>query len=123
MTETSLSIDELTNLLGPSTANWPRLGLTVARGTPIDPQAVDEVTVRQGASVLGFTEPSTEFPGRRVYRAVITDGHPGVRFPAGFLPPDPILARHNERLRWLPADHPDRPAEGAVRRRTSDPQH
>lgn len=115
MTNTTLSVDELADLLGSSAANWPDMGLTVVRGTPIDPQATHEITVRQGDSVIGFTEPSKEFQGRRVYRAVITDGHPGVPFPAGFIPPDPLRAQHNERLRWLPTNHPDRPAEDPVR--------
>ncbi|MDQ0381471.1 hypothetical protein [Amycolatopsis thermophila] len=121
MTDTTLRADELANLFGSSAANWLLLGLTVSLGTPADRQATGEVTVRLGDSVVGFTEPSTEFPGRRLFRAVITDDHPGVPFPAGFLPPDPLQARHTERLRWLPAEHPDRPAEGTIRR-TSNPQ-
>jgi hypothetical protein len=68
------------------------------------------VTVRHGDSVIGFTEPSTRFPGRRVYLAVITAGHHGVPFPDGFIPLDPLRAQHGERVRWLPAGHPDRPA-------------
>jgi hypothetical protein len=119
---TTLNGDELAELLGPAATDWPDMGLTVVRGTPTNPAATDEVTVRQGGTVIGFTEPSTEFPGRRVYRAVIIDRHPGVPFPAGFLPPDPLRAQHNERLRWLPDGHPDRPAGGTVRR-ASEPQH
>jgi hypothetical protein len=119
---TTLNSDDLATILGPAAADWPDMGLTVALGTPTDPQATHEVTVRHDGTVIGFTEPSKEFQGRRVYRAVITDDHPGVPFPAGFLPPDPLQAQHNERLRWLPAGHPDRPAEGTIRR-TGDPQH
>lgn len=113
---TTLSAAELGELLGASAADWPGLGLTVVRGTPADPDSVSEVTVRQGEEIIGYTEQSPRHAGLRIYRAVITGGHHGVPFPAGFLPPDPLRARHNERLRWLPEDHPDRPAEGTVRR-------
>lgn len=114
MTNTALSVDEVTDLLGPSAASWLDMGLTVVRGTPADSEAAHEVTVRQGDTIIGFTEPSKQFQGRRIYRAVITEGH-GVAFPAGFMPPDPLRAQHNERLRCLPAGHPDRPTEGTVR--------
>lgn len=118
MTNTTLSPAELNEVLGGCAANWPGLGLTVVRGTPTSPDAADEVTIRQGDVVIGFTHPSPEFRGKRVYRVVITDAHPGVPLPAGFLPPDPVLAQRNERLRWLPAGHTDRPLQGQVRRTT-----
>jgi hypothetical protein len=92
------------------------MGLTVVRGTPADPDTVSEVTVRQGGEIIGFTEQSPSHKGLRVYRAVITAEHHGVPFPAGFLPPDPLRAQHNERLRWLPVGHADRPRDGSVRR-------
>lgn len=110
MTETdSLSADEITALLGPAAAGWPKLGLTVTRGTPDDPDVATEVTVRQGDHVIGFTEQSREFSGRRTYLAVITAGSRGVPFPAGFIPEDPLRAQRGERQRWLPEGHPDRP--------------
>ncbi|MEU7480579.1 hypothetical protein AB0A63_31690 [Lentzea sp. NPDC042327] len=115
MTTTFLTAAELDELLGPGAADWPGLGLTVVRGTPAEPESLSEVTVRKGEEIVGFTEQSTAYKGLRIYQALITTGHRGVPFPAGFLPPDPLRARHNERLRWLPEDHPDRPAEGTVR--------
>ncbi|SES28830.1 hypothetical protein SAMN05216188_13077 [Lentzea xinjiangensis] len=115
MTNTILSAAELDALLGGSAADWPGMGLTVVRGTPAAPEATGEVTVRHGEQIVGYTEQSPHHQGKRVYRAVITAGHHGVPFPAGFLPPDPLRAQHNERLRWLPEGHPDRPTEGTVR--------
>jgi hypothetical protein len=110
MTETvALTAEELTALLGPPATGWPQLGLTVTRGTPDNPDVATEVTVRHGDAVIGFTEQSQQFPGRRTYLAVITAGHRGVPFPSGFIPDDPLGAQRSERWRWLPEGHPDRP--------------
>ncbi|SDO48013.1 hypothetical protein SAMN05421507_102666 [Lentzea jiangxiensis] len=63
---------ELGEAFGASAAAWPGMGLTVLRGTPADPGAAGEITVRRGEEVLGFTEISPAHDGRRVYRVVIT---------------------------------------------------
>lgn len=116
MASVSLSVPEVTALLGSSAAGWPGLGLIVTLGTPADPASTREVTVHHDGRVVGFTEPSRQFPAKRVYRVVIAADHPGVGLPAGVLPPDPLQALRNAQLRWLPEGHPDRPAVGSVRR-------
>jgi hypothetical protein len=65
--------------------------------------------VHHEGQVVGFTEQSPRFCGLRTYLAVITAGHRGVPFPAGFIPDDPLRAQRSERSRWLPEGHPDRP--------------
>ncbi|SEF16387.1 hypothetical protein SAMN05428942_7260 [Streptomyces sp. 2112.2] len=106
MTDDALTADELNKLLGPDAAGWPALGLTATRDG-------DRVTVRWNGEIVGYTEPSAEFPGRTIYKAVVTtaaDGRPfGVGFPAGMIANDPLWFQHSERRRWLPADHPDYP--------------
>jgi hypothetical protein len=106
-----LNSAELAELLGPPAAGWPELGLTVTRGTADDPDLATEVTVRHNGEIIGFTEQSQQFPGRRTYLAVITAGSRGVPFPAGFIPDDPLRAQLGERWRWLPEGHPDRPTK------------
>ncbi|MFH8350228.1 hypothetical protein [Streptomyces sp. NPDC018045] len=105
--------EELRELLGPETDSWLSAGgLHCVR-------AGEQVQVWHGGELVGFTEPSEEFPTMRTYRVVLAQrpmGHPwSVAYPAGFLPPDPLWSQYTERLRWLPADHPSRPEEGLDR--------
>lgn len=110
-----LTAEELCTLLGPEAAKWPDLGVGVTRGALRSGSPDEQVKVWSGGELIGYTEESGEFPGMRVYRAVVTtdrEGLPyGVAFPAGFIPPDPLRAQRGERQRWLPEGHPDRPAE------------
>jgi hypothetical protein len=97
-----LNAAELQALLGPETTRWHELGLTVTTGTPGEPAAANQVTVRQGDDVVGFTAWSPEFLERREFRVVIASDRPVVPLPAGFLPWDPIRARQAKQQRWLP---------------------
>ncbi|WP_190813530.1 hypothetical protein [Saccharopolyspora pogona] len=72
MATPALTAEELRDLLGPDAASWPTLGLTVTRGALGSGEPNAQVQVWQGDAVVGYTEESDEFPGRRVYRAVIT---------------------------------------------------
>jgi hypothetical protein len=105
-TQLPLDSDQLRVLLGQPADGWPAQGLTVTG----DPKARAEV--RYGDELVGWVEQSDRFPDLLVFQAAITiksDGQPlGVPFPAGFMPPDPVQARDQERRRWLPAGHADR---------------
>ncbi|GGX36523.1 hypothetical protein [Streptomyces chryseus] len=110
-----LSPEDLGELLGPDAAAWPGLGLRVTLGgygEPLTPTS-EHVQVWRDLELIGYTEPLPESPERRVYRAVISipegGAQFGVPFPAGFLPPDPIRAARDERVRFT-----GRPDEGAT---------
>ncbi|MEU9405682.1 hypothetical protein AB0E08_08245 [Streptomyces sp. NPDC048281] len=106
---TPLTAGQLREMLGEPADTWPAQGLTVTEGD-------GRTEVHQGEVLIGWIE-DQDYPHLQkilpLYSAVITtfpDGSPwGVAFPGGFLPPDPLHARQCEQIRWLPADHPDRP--------------
>jgi len=103
---TPLDADQLGDMIGSPAKAWPGLGLVVTG----DPQ--ERAMVRRADDLIGWIEPSAEFPGQLVFQAAIAikgDGEPlRVPVPAGFIPPDPERARDLERRRWLPAAYPDR---------------
>lgn len=107
MTQPSIRADQLEAVSELSATAWSEQELVVT-GNPHD-----RTEIRRGDDLIGWIEPSAEFPGLLVFRAAIAtkdNGEPrGVPFPAGFIPPRPEQARDGERQRWLPAGHPDRP--------------
>ena len=94
-------------LFGPGAAGWADLGILTVPG-------VHDFEIRAAASgeLLGLIERggrgavyADPYPAEPVtYRAVIredgSDHPPAVKFPAGFIPPDPARATAAERARW-----------------------
>jgi len=102
----ALPVDKVAAMFGPGAAGWPDLGILAVPG-------VYDFEIRASSGeLLGLIERgghgpayASPHPAKPVtFRAVICeDGShhpPAVKFPAGFIPPDPARAAAAERARW-----------------------
>jgi hypothetical protein len=101
----AMGVDEVSAALGEVAAGWLAAGLTVTR----DATDAARLLVSREHEVLGWTEPAdrraVRWVGLTIYYAGLgtrgpADGGHGVPYPAGFIHPDPVRARVDERSRW-----------------------
>jgi len=99
----ALPASQVTELFGPGAAGWAQVGILTVPGVyDFEIRARDGELLGRGGSGPGYARPHPAEPV--TYRAVIReDGSyhpPAVKFPAGFVPPDPARATASERARW-----------------------
>jgi hypothetical protein len=102
----ALPADNVAVMFGPGAAGWPNLGILAVPG-------VYDFEIRASSGeLLGLIERGGHGPAYAnphpaepvTFRAVIredgSDHPPAVKFPPGFIPPDPARATAAERARW-----------------------
>ena len=102
----ALPADNVAVMFGPGAAGWPNLGILAVPGVyDFEIRARDGELlglIGRGGTGPDYARPHPAEPV--TYRAVIReDGSyhpPAVKFPGGFVPPDPARATAAERARW-----------------------